>query len=215
MSKINQETLKKCIHVLNAERKQRKFSETVDLQIGLKDYDPQKDKRFAGSVQLPHIARPKLQVIILGDQVHCDQAEAQGLPFIDAEGLKKFNKQRKPMKKFFRPYTILLASESIIKQIPKLVGPILTKLNKYPMPVAHTDNLQDKINEARATVKFQLRKVTCLGIGVANVDLTEEQQRQNINLAVNFLTSLLKKNWNNIKSLFIKTTMGKPQRIYG
>lgn len=215
MSKINQETLKKCIHALNTERKQRKFSETVDLQIGLKDYDPQKDKRFAGSVQLPHIARPKLKVIVLGDQVHCDQAEAQGIDFIDAEGLKKFNKQRKPMKKFFKPYAILLASESIIKQIPKLVGPILTKLNKYPLSVTHTDHLQDKINEARATVKFQLRKVTCLGIGVGNVDMTEEQQRQNINLAVNFLTSLLKKNWNNVKSLFIKTTMGKPQRIYG
>ncbi len=31
--------------------KQRKFLETVDLQIGLKNYDPQKDKRFSGTVK--------------------------------------------------------------------------------------------------------------------------------------------------------------------
>ncbi|CAG9318622.1 unnamed protein product [Blepharisma stoltei] len=215
MSKLNQDQLKKAIHEINVDKKQRKFTETIDLQIGLKDYDPQKDKRFAGSIRLPHIPRPKLQAIVLGDQVHCDQAQELGLPWIDAEGLKKFNKQRKPMKKFFKPYDILLASESIIKQIPKLVGPNLTKINKFPIAVSPADNLQEKINEAKGTIKFQLKKVLCLGVAVAHVGLSEEEQRQNITLSINFLASLLKKNWNNIRTLNIKTTMGKPQRIYG
>ena len=215
MSKLNQEDLKKAIHAINTERKHRKFVETVDLQIGLKDYDPQKDKRFAGSVRLPYIAKNRLKAIILGDQIHCDQAQEQGIPFIDSDGLRKFNKQRKAMKKFFKPYDILLASESIIKQIPKLVGPTLTKLNKFPMSLSHNDDLNNKINEAKATIKFQLKKVLCMGVGVGNVELSEEEQRQNINLAVNFLSSLLKKNWNNIRTLYIKTSMGKSKRIYG
>jgi large subunit ribosomal protein L10Ae len=29
----------------------RNFTETVELQIGLKNYDPQRDKRFAGSIR--------------------------------------------------------------------------------------------------------------------------------------------------------------------
>jgi large subunit ribosomal protein L10Ae len=33
-------------------------------------------------------------------------------------------------------------------------------------------------------------------------------------LAVNFLVSLLKKQWQNVGSLHIKSTMGKPQRLY-
>ena len=39
------------------ETKKRKFAETIDLQIGLKNYDPQKDKRFSGTVKyvLPHL----------------------------------------------------------------------------------------------------------------------------------------------------------------
>jgi large subunit ribosomal protein L10Ae len=32
--------------------------------------------------------------------------------------------------------------------------------------------------------------------------------------AVNFLVSLLKKNWQNVKCLYIKSTMGKSYRIY-
>ena len=44
--------------------------ETVELQIGLKNYDPQKDKRFSGSVKLTHIPRPKMKVCMLGDAQH-------------------------------------------------------------------------------------------------------------------------------------------------
>ncbi|OMJ83752.1 hypothetical protein SteCoe_15229 [Stentor coeruleus] len=215
MSKLNQETLKKAIHDINADRKKRGFVETVDLQVGIKDYDPQKDKRFAGSIKIPHVPRPKLKAIILGDQVHCDQAQAANIPFIDAEGLKKFNKDRKQMKKFFKPYAILLASESIIKQIPKLVGPALTKINKFPTAISPNENVVDKINEAMATIKFQLKKVLCLGVAVANLNMSEEEQRQNITLAINFLASLLKKNWNNIRTIHIKSTMGKSKRIFG
>jgi large subunit ribosomal protein L10Ae len=215
MSKLNQETLKKAIHDINADRKKRGFVETVDLQVGIKDYDPQKDKRFAGSIKIPHVPRPKLRAIILGDQVHCDQAQAANIPFIDAEGLKKFNKDRKLMKKFFKPYAILLASESIIKQIPKLVGPALTKINKFPTAISPNENVVDKINEAMATIKFQLKKVLCLGVAVANLNMSEEEQRQNITLAINFLASLLKKNWNNIRTIHIKSTMGKSKRIFG
>lgn len=53
--------------------KQRKFVETIELQIGLKNYDPQKDKRFSGSVKLPHIPRPKMKICMLGDAQHVEE----------------------------------------------------------------------------------------------------------------------------------------------
>ena len=66
----------------------------------------------------------------------------------------------------------------------------------------------------QATVKFQMKKVLCLNVAVGNVGMTEDQLVQNLNLAINFLVSLLKKNWQNVKSLYIKSTMGVPQRLY-
>lgn len=32
------------------------------VQIGLKNYDPQKDKRFSGTVKLPYTPRPSMKV---------------------------------------------------------------------------------------------------------------------------------------------------------
>ena len=42
--------------------KKRNFLETVELQIGLKNYDPQRDKRFSGTVKLPRVPRPGMTI---------------------------------------------------------------------------------------------------------------------------------------------------------
>lgn len=188
--------------------------ETIELQIGLKNYDPQKDKRFAGAVKLPHIPRPKMRICILGDAYHCEKAASLGLDFKNAEGLKNFNKNKKLIKKFAKKYHQFLASESLIKQIPRLLGPGLNKAGKFPTLVLPSDDLSTKVDEIKATVKFQLKKVLCLNVAIAHCAMDEQQIVENIKLSVNFLISLLKKNWQNMKVLYIKSTMGKSYRIY-
>jgi len=130
------------------------------------------------------------------------------------EDLKKVNKNKKIVKKMAKKYNAFLASDSIIRQIPRLLGPGLNKANKFPMLITHQDDISAKIIELRSTVRFQLKKVLCLGVAIANVNQTPEEILTNVSLSVNFLISLLKKGWQNIKSLNIKSSMGKPHRIY-
>ncbi|WZY80932.1 hypothetical protein YC2023_027316 [Brassica napus] len=139
------------------ETKPRKFTETIELQIGLKNYDPQKDKRFSGSVKLPHIPRPKMKICMLGDAQHVEE---------------------------------------------------------FPTLVSHQESLEAKVNETKATVKFQLKKVLCMGVAVGNLDMEEKQIFQNVQMSVNFLVSLLKKNWQNVRCLYLKSTMGPPNRVF-
>ena len=64
------------------------------------------------------------------------------------------------------------------------------------------------------TIKFQLKKVLCLGVAIGHVEMDQEQILANTMLAINFLISLLKKHWQNVKSLNLKSSMGKPQRLF-
>ncbi|KAG6414754.1 hypothetical protein SASPL_122128 [Salvia splendens] len=209
--KLQSEALREAITVIvaDAKEKKRNFTETVELQIGLKNYDPQKDKRFSGSVRLPHIPRPKMKICMLGDAQHVEEAEKIGLESMDVEALKKLNKNKKLVKKLAKRYHAFLASEAVIKQIPRLLGP-----GKFPTLVTHQESLESKVNETKATIKFQLKKVLCMGVAVGNLDMEEKQIFQNVQMSVNFLVSLLKKNWQNVRCLFLKSTMGKPQRIF-
>ncbi|CCO27502.1 60S ribosomal protein L1-B AltName: Full=L10a [Rhizoctonia solani AG-1 IB] len=85
---------------------------------------------------------------------------------------------------------------------------------RFPTPISHGEDLSDKLTEVRSTIKFQLKKVLCLGVAVGHVQMTEDQVLGNVMLSINFLVSLLKKNWQNVKSLHVKTTMGKPVRLF-
>merc|ERR1712227_146651 len=216
MSKLPADALKANIQsVLDAaSAKKRKFTETIELQVVLKNYDTQKDKRFAGSIKLPNIPRPRLSCCILGDTKHVDAAQAAGIPCMDVEALKALNKDKKKVKKLACKYSFFLASPSLMKQIPRLLGPTMHKLGKFPTLVEHTEDLPDKIDSIRGTVKFQLKKVLTLGVASAHVEMTPDQCFANIMITVNFLVSLLKKNWQNIKTLHIKSTMGPSHRIY-
>uniref|UniRef100_A0A4D5R9T5 Large ribosomal subunit protein uL1 n=1 Tax=Scolopendra viridis TaxID=118503 RepID=A0A4D5R9T5_SCOVI len=215
-SKVSRDTLYECVNgvLQGSKEKKRKFVETVELQIALKNYDPQKDKRFSGTVKLKYIPRPNFTVCILGDQQHCDEAKANNIPYMDVEALKKLNKNKKSVKKLAKKYDAFLASESLIKQIPRLLGPGLNKAGKFPALLSHNENMIAKMDEVKATIKFQMKKVLCLAVAVGHVNMTAEELVMNISLSINFLVSLLKKNWQNVRSLHIKSTMGHPQRLY-
>ncbi|KAJ9053415.1 60S ribosomal protein L10A [Entomophthora muscae] len=216
MSKVSVAAVRESVATLiqGSADKKRNFLETIELQIGLKNYDPQRDKRFSGTVKLPNIPRPKMSVCVLGDALHCDQAKEAEIETMSVDDLKKLNKNKKQIKKLAKKYDAFLASEALIKLIPRLLGPGLHKAGKFPTPVSHADNLTEKANELRSTIKFQLKKVLCLAVAVGHVEMEQDDIVTNIMMSVNFLVSLLKKNWQNVKSLYIKTTMGQPQRLY-
>ena len=55
--------------------KKRNFIETIEMQVALKNYDPNRDKRFSGTFKLPTVPRPNMKVCVLGNAVHCEEAE--------------------------------------------------------------------------------------------------------------------------------------------
>jgi len=220
MSKVAPDTLSEALQgILNFSTKEHKrnFLETVELQVALKNYDPVRDKRFSGTIKLPVAPRPKFSVCILGNAKHCDEAKAANIPFLSVDDLTKLKKSAKLVKKLANQYHAFLASADLIKKIPRILGPGLNKAGKFPSVLGNNDNIADKVAEQKASIKFQLKskKNMVLGVPIGNVGMNEAELANNSNLAINFLVSLLKKNWQNIRKLYIKSTMGPSYRIYG
>uniref|UniRef100_A0A674HTG8 Ribosomal protein n=1 Tax=Taeniopygia guttata TaxID=59729 RepID=A0A674HTG8_TAEGU len=92
---------------------------------------------------------------------------------MDIEALKKLNKNKKLVKKLAKKYDAFLASESLIKQIPRILGPGLNKAGKFPSLLTHNENLVAKVDEVKSTIKFQMKKVLCLAVAVGHVKMTD------------------------------------------
>ena len=133
---------------------------------------------------------------------------------MSVEDLKKLNKNKKLVKTLAKKYDFFLASNNLIKQIPRLLGPGLTKAGKFPTLLGPSDDMQEKIDELKATIKFQMKKVMCLNVAVGNVEMDIKEVCVNTQLASNFLASLLKKQWQNIGQIYVKSTMGPSIQVY-
>jgi large subunit ribosomal protein L10Ae len=50
--------------------------------------------------------RPGMKICVIGTQAHCDEAGQLAIPFMSVEDLKKFNKNKKIIKKFAKKYVL-------------------------------------------------------------------------------------------------------------
>ncbi|ELK09658.1 60S ribosomal protein L10a [Pteropus alecto] len=78
------------------------------------------------------------------DQQHYEEAKAVAVPHVDIRVLKKLNKNKKMVKKLANKYDAFLASESLIKQIPLIMGPGLNKTGMFPSSLPHNENMVAK-----------------------------------------------------------------------
>lgn len=197
----------------STETKPRKFVESVELQLALKGYTT-KDERFNVPVVLPHVAKPNTKVIFIADAADIDRCKKAGVTYVDTDYLKNFNKDAKQIKRFAKSCDVILASKSIVRNIPRLVGPGLSRANRTPVSVNPDDDIAAKVHEMKSTLKVQFKKAVGLNWGVGNIKMTPEELSANVNTTLNFLATKLKKGWQNIKVVYIKSTMGKPHKIF-
>lgn len=171
--------------------------ERVYLQICMKNHGLQKDKYFLDTIRIKSTLCPKFSVCVLGSQQHCEEAKAMDIPPRDIEVLKKL-KNKKLVKRLTKTYDAFLASEFLIKQIPRILGSAPNKAVKFPSLLTHNENVVANIDKVKSMIKFQVKMVLCLAVSVGHVKMTDDEMVYNIHLTVKFLVSLLKKNWQNI-----------------
>merc|ERR1719293_109399 len=197
------------LHHANTTNK-RGFLETVEIHFGLKNFDPARDKRIAGSTELPHPPRLKFKALVLGSEQHMDEAKELGLDFRSLDDLKKIKRDKKIVKKMGKSYDKILASANIIRQVPRLLGPTLNRMGKFPLAVRTNESIGEKVEGFSKIVKFQLKfKVgapQCLSAPIGHMKMSAPQMEENIVAAINYVLTLMKRGWQNVKRIHIKST---------
>merc|ERR1712184_186934 len=111
------------------------MGDTIDKM--LKYSLEEKKRNFVETIKLPAPCKNKMKFCVLGDDIHCDEAKRLGIDYRDAETLATFKRNKKLVKKLASQYDAFLASESMIRQIPRLLGPGLNKAGKFPTLLTH------------------------------------------------------------------------------
>ena len=200
--------------VLNAikklrEHKKRKFNQSLDLIINLKNFDTKKDS-INLFLELPHkVKETKVAAFLEKKSDICDT--------ITKADFEKY-KDKKKIKKLIREYDFFVASAKLMPLIASTFGRYLGPAGKMPSPQLGIIKEEKEEEISKVVQKFEKvvrikSKEPSLKFCVGKESMKDEEIAENILFAFNTILSNLPKQKENLKSVMIKFTMTKPIKI--
>lgn len=197
------------------ESKPRNFTQSIDVIINIKDLDVKKpENRFDEEVALPNGRGKEVKIGFIADGELAVQAKNAGIDLVvTKEDLKEYGKDRKQAKKVANAYNFFIAQADMMPLVGRFLGPVLGPRKKMPKPVPANAKAGPLIERLQSTVKIGIKDQANIQTLVGTQDMSDEQIAENIEAILTVLDRNLEKGRRQIKSMFIKTTMGSVVRV--
>ena len=233
--KVEEKELKKGLSeaidksVLKMEKKKdkvRKFDESIDFIINLKDINLKDPKqRIDKELILPNeVITEKLPniCVIASDEILLE-ARKMGLDNIDSEGLVKLNgEEKKYKKKFVKKYDYFVVEDKLMRDVARYLARFLGPVGKMPKPfpsgygiISSVDDLNTAIERYKKIIRVSVKKHPIVQVKIGKKSMESEKLYANLKAIVDFIADLMPHKFNNFKSIYIKTTMGQPVKLGG
>ena len=194
--------------------KETKFTQSVEVMISLKEVDPKKtDLNINELVYLPHPVSKQARLCFIGSgdlAVRAKNAKANLV--MDPSQLENYGGSKRDAKKLARSYDFFLADTALMPRIGKVLGQALGPKGKIPTPVPPNSPIEAMINRMRTAVRVRSRGSLGVMAKVGDSKLSEPEIADNIVAVVNAVSKKLPNGDRNIRTIMVKTTMGKPAK---
>ncbi len=194
--------------------KERKFTQSVEVILTLKEVDPKKtDLNINEIVYLPHPTAIHARICFIGSgdlAVRAKNAKADLV--IEPSQLENYAGSKKDATKLARSYDFFLADTALMPRIGKILGQALGPKGKIPTPVPPNASVEAMINRMRTAVRIRSRGSLGIMAKAGDSKLTEPDLAENIQAVVAAVAKKLPNGDKNVKTVMVKTAMGKPAK---
>ena len=213
---MNKQSIIKALEELRKLPK-RKFSQSVDLVITLKDLDLKKPTDTVDFyMSLPaNITKKKKVCAFVGAEL-ADQAKDHCDKVIPEPEFGKYDK--KAIKKLAEEYDYFIAQANIMVKVAAKFGRILGTRGKMPNPkagcvVPPKGNVQSVVERLQTIISLKARKSPVVHAAIGTEDASDEDINKNATSVIDQVIHHLPKETSNIRGVFIKFTMSKPIKL--
>ena len=193
--------------------KKRNFSQTWDLAFGLKNIDLNNpENKINLDFPLPEGRGKEMKTCFIVDELLAE-AKNKADFVITKNDLDKLAKDKKKLKKYANEYDLWFAEAPLMPIIGKTLGVVLGPAGKMPRPIPPKGSIDPFIQMANKIVKIRIKSSPVIHVPVGTDKQADEQVARNVLGVINFIKEKLPKGRNNIQSVDLKTTMGKPIKL--
>lgn len=195
--------------------KPRNFTQSIDIVINIKDLDVNKpENRFEEEVSLPHGRGKEVKIAVIADGELALQAKKAGADLvITRDDLEELGKNRKKAKRLANEYEFFIAQADLMPLVGRFLGPVLGPRKKMPKPIPATANPAPLIKKLRDTVRVRVKDQPLIHTTVGTEEMDEKKITENIESILDVLDRNLEKGRKQVKSMYIKTTMGPAVKV--
>ncbi|MBI4018343.1 MAG: 50S ribosomal protein L1 [Candidatus Aenigmarchaeota archaeon] len=197
--------IQEAISHIRTDSKQRKFSQSFDLVINLKNIDLKKpESKFSKEIQLPHGRGKEINVGIMSDRI----SGAISRPDLEAIAADK-----KRVRMLVNEYEFFVAEAPLMPVVGKLLGKYLAPRGKMPKLLAPGRDHNAVVNELKQSVRVRVRDSPVIHAYVGSEKMSDQQIKENAERLLEEILKTLPKGRDQIKNVYLKTTMGNPVKI--
>jgi large subunit ribosomal protein L1 len=192
----------------------RKFSETIEIAINLRDIDMSvPGNRLNEEIILPRGRGKKLRVAVIGSGEMVLKAKGVADVVIQPDEIESIADDRRGARKLVRGVDFFVAEAPLMPTIGKRLGVFLGPPGKMPRPLPPGSDPSGIIESLRNTVRVRSRDKTTIHIPVGTNTMTPEDITTNIMEIMRRIEAKTPRGPGNIASVYVKTTMGPSVRV--
>ena len=204
------------------EEKKRKFNQTIDLIVNLKEIDlKQPTSRINVELKLPKPLGKELKICVIAQGDLALRAQKAGVSrVIEKDELGGLGGDKKAAKKIAKTYDYFIVGRDMMPLVARFLGPVLGPSGKMPLAppkgngiINVQDNIEEIIEGFKNTVRLRIKKNPIILCPVGKEDMNSEEVSENITTVYHYLEEHLEKGRGNIKNVLIKKSMSKPIKI--
>jgi len=206
---IDEEAILEALREMRAKTRKRNFKQSVELLVSLRDVDLRKpENRIRELVELPHGLGKEARVCVIASGDAALRAKRAGLEVLDKEQLEAMAGDKKAAKKLAKQYDYFVAEAPLMPLIGRILGPVLGPRGKMPTPVPPTADFAKVVERLKKTVRVVAWKAPHVYCRVGTEDMDDKALAENVNAVIKVLEDKLPRGLSNIKSVYVKMTMG-------
>jgi len=210
---ISKELIITVLAKLKEVSKERKFNQTWDMSVSLKELDMKKpESKFTEEFLLPHGPGKELKITAIVDTLAPKVKDLANV-VISKDQVPVIGQDKKGLKKLAGNTDFFLSEISLMPLVGKNMGSILAPRGKMPKPLPPNADVENVITRVRKSIKIKLKDSPVINMMVGNEKMKDDEVAENIMAIIEYLERKLPKGKNNMKTISIKLTMGKPEKI--
>jgi len=209
---MDRKTIVSKIEELKSKRKERKFTQSVEISVNFKDIDPESSEyKLNVSIPLPKGRGRDVNIGVFADGDMNVRAKKLSKFVLNREELEKYSKDKRKMRKFAKSCYAFVAQPDLMALIGKGWGIVLGPKGKMPQPVPPNADLGPIIDRMKNSVRIRSKKNPTVHAVIGTEKMSSEDLAENILAVISGIERQIPKD--KIRSVHIKETMSEPVKL--